>query len=103
MKGFALGVALVMAIACGDDGGGGSLCESGCQATIAASCPISPAGQAECVSDCEDQRSGACSSEYEALLSCSAGEDVTCDSSSGIPVIAACSSEQAAFIACLNN
>jgi hypothetical protein len=103
MRGLALLFGLAMVLACGDDGGGGSLCESGCEATVAANCSIGPSTQAQCVSDCEDQRTGACGSEYEALLQCSAGEDVACDSSTGIPIVPGCPSEQSAFLACINN
>jgi hypothetical protein len=54
------------------------------------------------VSDCEAQESGSCGTEYAALQDCAVGEEVTCDASSGIPIVAACSAEQDAFIACLN-
>jgi hypothetical protein len=55
----------------------------------------------ECLEDCEALSSGACGSEYAALQSCAEGEAITC-SAAGIPVVEACSDEQAAFIACLN-
>ena len=80
---------------------GDSLCERGCEATLAADCPAGPQSQDQCVEDCEELSSGACSSEYTALQACAEGEEITCGSS-GIPVIESCSSEQTAFIACLN-
>lgn len=79
---------------------GDSLCERGCEATLAADCPAGPQSQVECVEDCEALGSGACSSEYAALQACAEGETISCNSS-GIPVIEACSGEQTAFIDCL--
>lgn len=79
---------------------GDSLCERGCEATLAADCPAGPASQAQCVEDCEALSSGACSSEYAALQACAEGETISCNSA-GIPVIEACSAEQTQFIDCL--
>jgi hypothetical protein len=44
---------------------------------------------------------GACASEYRALQTCAKDEPVTCNAS-GLPTIAACSTEQAVFVDCLN-
>jgi hypothetical protein len=94
--------------AAGEGGAGGeagstgdSLCERGCVATLEADCPLGPSTQQQCVADCERLSNGACSTEYAALQACAEGEEITCGSS-GIPVIAACSTEQDEFIACIN-
>jgi hypothetical protein len=57
--------------------------------------------QAVCVSDCQSLQNGACGTGYAALQACAVGESVTC-SAAGIPIVAACATEQAAFVACLN-
>jgi hypothetical protein len=100
------GAALSVTVACGGDDDepkeapGGSVCERGCVATLAAMCPNSPADQASCVSTCEMLSSGPCMVEYGAFQTCAEGKPITC-SSLGIPVVEACSTEQDAFIACL--
>lgn len=98
--------AIVFACNSDDDGdsngnmGGGSLCEQGCTETMSADCDNGPETYADCVSDCEGLEVGDCDSEYSVLQACAEGEAVTCDAS-GFPVVAACSDEQNAFIACL--
>lgn len=69
--------------------------------TMAAACDNGPADQATCVSDCEALLEGSCSTEYEAVLDCSADEPVTCDAG-GIPTVEACASEFATFTGCLS-
>lgn len=80
---------------------GGSLCDQGCAETLKADCPNGPQSQADCVTTCEALESGSCASEYSAFQTCAEGHPITCDATSGIPVVAACESEQGAFIACL--
>lgn len=75
-------------------------CSEGCEATLAANCPTGPASLEECVSDCEAFLSGACADDYEPFFACAEGEELSCNEM-GIPVVEACSAEQAAFIACL--
>lgn len=99
-------------VACGgddDDGGEDNTagkgnttdrCHDGCIATLAAKCSISPKDQATCESDCHTFETGNCSTEYKAFQDCSVGEPVTCHASFGFPVVAACETEQGAFIAC---
>jgi len=127
--GWLAGLALVLAWGCGGDnsspadavggaggesptgsggepvGSGGhgedSACEAGCVLTLEADCDNGPPSQDACVSDCEDLLAGACGTEYRALQECSAGEPVSCGDGD-IPVVVACSSEQATFIDCLN-
>lgn len=94
-------------VACGgEDGGDGgdpeNICEQGCTATLEADCDNGPASQSVCEADCEMLREGSCAAEYETLLSCAEGEEVTCDPQ-GIPVIEACAAEQTAFVDCLNS
>ncbi len=85
----------------GSDSGGATVCQTGCAATLAASCSMGPRSMAMCVSDCEMLLGGSCGSEFDALQSCSMGQAVTCDAS-GMPVVAPCMTEQDAFIACLS-
>jgi hypothetical protein len=85
----------------GAGGGGTDLCEVGCVATMAAACANGPASQAVCVTDCRSLQNGACGTEYAALQACAVGESVTC-SAAGSPIVAACATEQASFVACLN-
>ncbi len=101
---WVMGASLALFAACGsgdDDDSGGSACDRGCTATVAAACPIGPSSQSECVSQCNALSTGSCSAEYAALQACADGKPITCDTT-GIPVIEACSSEQDAFIACLS-
>jgi len=81
-------------------GGGDSVCERGCVLTIEADCENGPSDMEQCVDDCERLTTGECSEEYGAFQECAEGEPVTCQS--GIPAVAACSSEQSSFIACIN-
>jgi hypothetical protein len=81
--------------------GGVSLCETGCTATVAAACSMGPASQAECVADCEMLTTGSCGAEFSAYQTCGEGETVTCDAM-GLPTVEACSTERAAFVACLS-
>jgi len=83
-------------------GGGDSLCETGCEATLAANCEAGPENQQTCVNDCEELEVGECSTEYQALQDCGQGKNITC-SSAGIPTVSGCATEQNAFIACLSN
>lgn len=89
---------------CGDGGtdADGSQCATGCEATLVAACDVGPATQEECETDCEDLLLESCGADYQALLDCSDGAEVTCDSESGIPIVADCATEQETFIACLN-
>ena len=82
-------------------GGAAAICDSGCVATIAANCPNGPTDQAGCVNTCVTLGAGSCGTEYAAFQSCAVGKPISCNSD-GIPAVAACSDEQAAFIACLN-
>lgn len=102
------GALLSVSVACGGDdddddgaGGGNDACERGCTDTLAADCPMGPPDHATCVSQCRALGAGACKTEYAAFQACAEGEPITCGSN-GIPVVEACSAEQAAFIACLN-
>src|SRR5678815_5263450 len=63
----------------GSGGASGSLCETGCDATLAANCSSGPATQAQCVSDCESLSSGICATEYHALQACADGQAITCN------------------------
>jgi hypothetical protein len=106
MRKLLLTLILILAVpftACGgsdDKDGGSSSCAPGCEATVAAACDSGPASQADCESDCESFRSGACAEEYSTLASCGEGKSVTC-SDQGVPVVGGCGSEQNAFVACL--
>lgn len=108
-KSHLLAVALVGALTlsvagCGDDddggGGSGDRCHDGCVATIAAMCPISPDSQESCESDCRGFESGSCATEYKAFQDCAEGKAITCNTI-GIPTVAGCDNQQAAFIACM--
>jgi hypothetical protein len=108
---FAVALAPVT-LACGGDddskdgsggtGGGSTICERGCVATLAANCPIGPPDQASCVSTCESYSTGDCKEEYGAFQTCAEGKPITCNAT-GIPFIEACAAEQNAFIACLSS
>jgi hypothetical protein len=82
-------------------GGAHATCDTGCTLTIAAQCPHGPDTQEACVSTCEGLSTGACGAEYAAFQTCADGKPISCNAD-GIPAVAACSDEQAAFIACLN-
>ncbi len=75
-------------------------CESGCRATMSADCSNGPPSQEVCVLDCEALSASNCGTSFLALQACAEGEVVTC-STEGLPVVAACAAEQAAFVACL--
>lgn len=79
----------------------GSVCERGCEATLAADCANGPVDQASCVATCEDLAAGSCAAEYADVQTCSDGEQVGCDGS-GRPIVEACAAEFGAFVACLN-
>jgi len=85
----------------GSGGTDASLCEEGCVATMAAACSNGPPDQAQCEADCEAMRNGPCATEYQALQTCAEGQPITCDAN-GFPVIEACSTEYATFVACLS-
>jgi hypothetical protein len=90
--------------ASGSDGGSagsGWSCERGCELALEADCPMGPPSQAQCVADCEQNLAGDCGAEYEALMRCAEGEAISCRDD-GFLVIAACGTEQDAFIACAN-
>src|SRR4051812_16955246 len=95
----AAAVSFLLSVACGSDdtAAKGDACHDGCVATVAANCASGPADQATCESDCHTLESSACKEAYEALQSCAEGKDVTC-SAQGVPTVAACSNEQAAFV-----
>lgn len=76
-------------------------CHDGCLETVAAKCDNGPADQATCESDCHALETGDCGSEYQTLQTCAEGKVISC-SAQGLPTVAACSDEQAAFVACLN-
>jgi hypothetical protein len=86
----------------GDATNPGDACHSGCVATLAAACSNGPTDQASCESSCHELETGKCGGEYATFQSCAEGKAITCGAQ-GMPVVAACSDEQAAFIACLNN
>lgn len=75
-------------------------CEEGCEATLAAQCPVGPDTQAECEQDCRSFASGPCRTEYVALRECADGKTLTC-SSLGLPSVPGCEAEQNAFAMCL--
>lgn len=79
---------------------GSELCELGCEATLDANCDNGPVDQESCVATCERLRAESCGSEYSRFQRCAEGESIGC--ADGIPVVAACASEQADFIACVN-
>lgn len=99
----AVGIVLALvALGCGDvDNGDADPCVSGCEATVAAACSNGPPDQAECETACESFRQGTCGPEYEVLLQCGDGASVSCDAE-GLPQVDGCSTEQQAFIDCLN-
>ena len=84
----------------GTGGGSSDRCHDGCIATLAAKCPVSPKDQATCESDCRTFETGNCATEYKAFQDCAAGKPVICDAIISIPTVAACETQQAAFIAC---
>jgi len=75
-------------------------CHDGCVATLAAACEHGPADQLTCEEDCRGLATGACSTEYRALQRCAKGQSISC--AAGYPVVAACATEQATFVACEN-
>jgi len=81
-------------------GGGSDICQRGCEATLEADCENGPEDMEQCVSDCEGLAASDCGEEYAAFQACAEGESISCQN--GIPVVAACSSEQNDFIACIN-
>ncbi|HEX2870206.1 MAG TPA: hypothetical protein VHP33_03095 [Polyangiaceae bacterium] len=86
----------------GSSTGGGSRdrCHDGCIATLAAKCPVSPKDQATCERDCHLLETGNCATEYKAFQDCAVGKPVTCDAIASFPVVAACETQQVAFMAC---
>ncbi len=76
-------------------------CREGCEATLAAACPIGPLDQESCEQDCMSFRAGDCEEEYRVFQECADGKEVTCGSI-GIPVVEDCAAEQDMFIGCLN-
>lgn len=89
----------------GDPGSSlGDACQEGCVATLAADCSNGPADQASCENTCHTLAAGKCGGEYVTFQSCAEGKAVTCGTGTlnGLPVVEACSDEQAAFIACIN-
>jgi hypothetical protein len=102
------GALLSVSVGCGgdddddkDEKGGADPCDQGCVDTIAADCPTGPPDQATCVSQCRALSTGACKTDYAAFQTCAKGKAITCGSN-GIPTVEECSTEQAAFIACLS-
>jgi hypothetical protein len=97
-----LGCALAFGGCSSDDAAasGGNTCHDGCVAVVAAHCSNGPADQASCESDCNGFVASKCSSQFAALQSCDKGKPITCDAD-GNPIVAACSTEQDAFVACL--
>ena len=85
-----------------DDPAGQDFCAIGCADTIEVDCANGPADLATCEADCNRLRNDTCGTEYDALLACSMGETVTCEASSGIPIVEVCNSEQILFVACIN-
>ena len=81
-------------------GAGSDICQRGCEATLEADCENGPETMDECMTDCEALAASDCGEEYAAFQTCAEGESISCQN--GIPVVAACSSEQTAFIACIN-
>jgi len=80
----------------------GDACDEGCVLTLAADCSNGPASQASCVSSCHALEAGSCGGQYATFQACAEGNPITC-SAQGQPIVAACSDEQAAFVACLSN
>jgi hypothetical protein len=68
---------------------------------IEAACPISPDSQESCESDCSENETGACGTEYDAFQDCAEGKGITC-AAIGIPTVEGCENEQNAFITCIN-
>jgi hypothetical protein len=88
------------------DGGGptstmGDPCHTGCIDTVAANCGNGPADLASCENTCNALSAGSCGGEYATFQTCAEGEAISC-SAQGQPIVAACSDEQAAFVACIN-
>src|SRR6185436_4208574 len=79
----------------------GDPCHTGCIDTVAANCSNGPADVASCENTCNALSAGTCGGEYATFQSCAEGEAITC-SAQGLPIVAACSDEQAAFVACIN-
>lgn len=86
----------------GSNSGGSSSdrCHDGCIATLAAKCPVSPKDQATCESDCHTFETGNCAAEYKAFQDCAVGKPITCDLIASYPIVAACETQQVAFMAC---
>jgi hypothetical protein len=76
-------------------------CHDGCVETLAAKCSNGPTDQASCESTCHSLESGKCGGEYATFQGCAGGKALTC-SAQGLPIVEACSDQQAAFVACLN-
>lgn len=76
------------------------VCHDGCLATLAAACSNGPADQATCESDCHALEAGNCGAKYGVLQACAQDQAVSCDAQ-GLPMVADCSDEQTAFVACL--
>ncbi|HXK16952.1 MAG TPA: hypothetical protein VNG33_04090 [Polyangiaceae bacterium] len=79
----------------------GDKCHDGCIETLAAKCSHGPADQASCESTCHSLETGTCGAEYATFQSCAEGKALSCNAQ-GIPIVAACSDEQTAFVTCLN-
>jgi hypothetical protein len=79
----------------------GDDCKTGCVATIAAHCSNGPTTQADCEQTCQALDTGSCAAEYKALQACAQGKPISC-SAQGLPSVAACSTEQNAFVACVS-
>ena len=87
----------------GSNSGGNSStdrCHDGCVATLAVKCPVSPADQATCESDCHTFETGNCATEYDAFQDCAVGKPISCDNIIGFPIVPACETEQVAFMMC---
>ncbi len=87
----------------GDSGGTpDAQCQAGCELTMQADCEHGPANQEQCEGFCVAAKADAnCGAEYQELLDCGEGEGVTC-TQDGFPLVENCSTEQDAFVACLN-
>ncbi|MBW2463367.1 MAG: hypothetical protein JRH11_17080 [Deltaproteobacteria bacterium] len=84
-----------------DTGVGSAVCEAGCLSTLAAACTNGPVDMTECVTTCEELRTGMCAAELMTYMTCGEGMASACDAA-GLPVITACRTQYDAFTACLS-
>jgi hypothetical protein len=87
----------------GGSGGGDTSpsCADICPALVAEQCPDGPPSQEECVTGCEEIRSGPCETEYDALFACSGlAPNYACTAQGSVTVVG-CESEFDAMWTCV--